>query len=240
MFIYYLYLMIFSGSRLSLDNASSDCSSSYTTSSDAVDNISLDAESELSSMTSISSDEVTVRTSKFEKRSSRVLDSIRELSCTDSNTINTCTVNRPHLTTENDLLNAYSNDVQFHDILSQKNNTEIFENFSGRHRTGTSLRRVETMPVQKIRILPRQDLVTDLDCDLVTDLDAEEFSIENSITGHIGSEHYTSVDYARMNEQDNYSDECSSSASTPGLSRQKSYKLAVQHLDMPNPEVIHL
>ena len=110
------------------------------------DNISLNTstDSELSSISSLSSEDVIVRTSKFEKRSSRVLDSIKELNCTDI----TSSASRTQLTTENDLLNVYSDSIDGH---------------IDRSRTGSSLKRVETMPVQKYMTLPRYKAVIDLD-----------------------------------------------------------------------------
>ena len=156
-------------------------------------------------MSSLSSDEVIVRTSKFEQRSSQVLDSIKELHCIDSNseTNSNPDLSLPHMTTGNDLLNAYSNISNFHDSLSPI------------RRTGSSLRRVESMPVQKMRTAPH-DMLIDLDGKY-----AKEYFIENPAMEHI----------LKHPCLDASSEECSTSQTNIGLSRQKrptSYKLAIK------------
>ena len=136
-------LIYFSASESSKNELSrlSNYSSTYSSSLEGdLDRLSLDTSSEsgLGSLSSIS-DEVVVRTSKFEKRSSRVLDSIKELNCActtpgfNKTDFPSLFANSPLSTTDNDLLTVYSDNIG---ACRQKN-------------ACISVKRTESMPVQK-------------------------------------------------------------------------------------------
>jgi len=126
--------------------------------------LSTSTESELSSISS-SSDELIVRTSKFEKRSSNVLDSIKELNCTDQNLLSNLNDNtRTVITTENDLLRAFSTTTDYNTAIIDQNELAS-QGFVRSDVTRKGLRRVETMPAQKDvrRIYPKHEVVINLD-----------------------------------------------------------------------------
>lgn len=144
--------------QLSIDDTFSESSASLHTST----------ESEISSISSVS-DEVIVRTSKFGKRTSHVLDSIKELNCNES-TYMSSDVNRVSTTTEDELLSFYCDRSDYTASLPR----------TGKY--GCSLKRVESMPVQKYRSLPRKKGTIYLDGSY-----AREYAIDYSETGHLSS-----------------------------------------------------
>ena len=154
---------------------SEDVSSESTTSlTDDVNSLHTSTESEISSISSVS-DELIVRTSKFGKRSSHVLDSIKELNCNESFTI-TDMNNRVSTTTEDELLNFYCDKGDYTTSLPRG------------ARLGRGLKRVESMPVQKYQSLPRKRVI---------DLDGSrgrEYAIEYSTTEYIPTDPYVRHD----------------------------------------------
>jgi len=131
-------------SRLSTLSTLSAYSSTYSSSLEVdLDRLSLNSSSEsgIGSLSSIS-DEITVRTSKFEKRSSRVLDSIKELNCACSSIPNPSGLiaGRSGFNTQHSNIdkNPYSSD-----------------NSTPGKRT---VKRTESMPVQKRNSLQIADL----------------------------------------------------------------------------------
>lgn len=190
-------------------------------STDDGDEVSLhtSTESEISSIassTSSQSDELIVRTSKFAKRSSRVLDSIKELNCNDSvaSSFSISDLNRVSTTTEDELLSLYCDKMDYCSSLPRVRST------------GNGLKRVESMPTHKYRSLPRKRVI-DLDGNC-----PREYAIEYSTR----TEHFDSFEY-----DDDSSDDCSSSRSSmaglpqnldriPRRNRPKSYKLAMNSL----------
>jgi len=172
-------------------------------------------ESEISSIASSQSDELIIRTSKFGKRSSRVLDSIKELNCNENiSSFSITDLNRVSTTTEDELLNLYGDKFDHHNSLPRP------------LKGGIALRRNESMPIQKYQSLPRKRVI-DLDGSF-----AREYAIDYSTNGQ-----YNSYDYVASDES---SDDCSSSRSsigplhdndkTPRRNRPKSYKLAMNSL----------
>ena len=188
-------------------------------------------ESEISSIASSQSDELIVRTSKFAKRSSRVLDSIKELNCNDNPAnFSISDLNRVSTTTEDELLDFYCDKMDYHSTLPRQLN-------------GKGLKRVESMPVQKYRSLPRKRIVTDRENATTTNTHREyAMDYTNSV------ERFDSFDY----EDEESSDDCSSSRSsiggtvfqnldrTPRRNRPKSYKLAMNSLKHLEGDVAEL
>lgn len=184
-------------------------------------------ESEISSIASSQSDELFVRTSKFSKRSSRVLDSIKELNCNETHgSFSISDIKRVSTTTEDELLNFYCDKMDYHSTLPRPLN-------------GTGLKRVESMPVQKYRSLPRKRIVNR---ESVTNTH-REYALDYT-SGH---DRPDSFDY----EYDS-SDDCDSSRSSiggtvyqnldqaPRRNRPKSYKLAMHSLKNLEGDVAEL
>lgn len=203
--------------QFSVDDSSSESTASLQ------ESIHASTESEISSISSVS-DEVIVRTSKFAKRSSHVLDSIKELNCNESTYNMPETNHRVSNTTEDELLNFYCDRSDFTTSLPRV----------GRH--GCSLKRVESMPVQKYRSLPRKKGTIYLDGSF-----AREYAIDYSNTGHLSTaDSYLSndsFDYGPSDEdssdegssRNSYTDQSSQeNVRIPRRSnRPKSYKMAM-------------
>lgn len=180
----------------------------------ALNKLSLDTPSQSnSSLSSSSSDEVVVRTSKFEKRSSRVLDSIKELNCA-------CTAssvpgyhkppyNKLLSTTENDLLSVYSDNICTTHLINGMTIKRNSEYVSGERRNSCSSQMNERRSScssqsfgERRGSCSSQSMSSDIH-DLPNDM-VQEFSLNEQVD-----------DIGRTE-------------------RSKSYKRAVNSLDLPN------
>ena len=138
-------------------------------------------------------------------------------------------MDRVATTTEDELLNYYCDKMNYHSTLPRPLN-------------GKGLKRVESMPVQKYRSLPRKRIVNDRESG--TTNTRREYAMDYTNT----NDRFDSFDY----EDDDSSDDCLSSRSsiggtvfqnldrTPRRNRPKSYKLAMNSLKHLEGDVAEL
>eukprot|EP00111_Clytia_hemisphaerica_P015752 TCONS_00046513-protein len=184
-------------------------------------------ESEISSISSTQSDELTVRTSKFNKRSSRVLDSIKELNCNDNvSGYSISDWNNVSKTTDDELLSLYCDKMDYHNSLPRG--------------CPKNLKRGDSMPAHKYRSLPRKRIV-DTSSESISNY-TREYALDYS------NEQFDSFDF----DDGESSDDCSSSRSSiggtvfqnldraPRRNRPKSYKMAMHSLKHLEGDVAEL